>query len=107
MRGAETILLKRNADVDWQGDPIGSPPAPVEIVGCQLWPRESSEDDDRGRVILSGWNVYIPPGSGVTVLATDVLNIRGVDHQVVGVPGHYDYKGRDKGTILVASTTGE
>lgn len=104
MRGAETLLVKRGAGVDWQGDPTGDPDT-FELRNCQLWPRESSEDDDRGRVILAGWNVFIPPGQP-EVLATDVIKIRGDDHLVVGVPGRYDMKGRDKGTILVASKTG-
>ena len=61
MRGAETILIKRSTDTDWQGDPTGAG-APIELRNCQLWPRESSEADERGKVILSGWNVFIPPG---------------------------------------------
>lgn len=107
MRGAETIVINRAGGVDWQGDPDPSLPAQSYTVGqCQLWPRVSSEDSENGRKIVEGWNVYIPPQTVVVPLATDTVTIRGELHQVVGVPGQYDIKGRDKGTILVTSKAG-
>lgn len=105
IRGNETITVKRPAPVDWQGDPTG-PPDEFEIPFCQLWPRSSTEDAAAGRVIIEGWNVYIPPGSANTVYATDTVVIRGDEYSVVGVPGKYDLKGRDKGMIVVTSRTG-
>jgi hypothetical protein len=106
MRGNETVHVKRPAPVDWQGDPTG-PPQEFDIPFCQLWPRSSTEDAVAGRVIIEGWNVYIPPRSVNTVYATDTLTIRGLDYNVVGVPGKYDLKGRDKGIIVVVSRTGQ
>jgi hypothetical protein len=105
MRGAETIRVKRPAPVDWQGDPTGDPQE-FDIRNCQLWPRSSTEDSDRGRVIIEGWNVYIPPGSPNSVYATDTIVVRGDEYSVVGVPGAYDLKGKDKGMIVVLSRTG-
>lgn len=105
MQGKETVIVKRPAEVDWQGDPVGSP-TEEDLLRCQLWPRTSTESDEKGRVIIEGWNVFIPPGQVTDVLATDVLEIRGEEYSVVGVPGRYDMKGRDKGTIVVASRTG-
>jgi hypothetical protein len=105
MRGAETITVKRaTADPDWQGDSTLATAG--ELRNCQLWPRTSTEDAEHGQRIIEGWNVYAPPGQDLTVLATDILQIRGKDHNVVGVPGEYDLKGRPKGTIIVASRTG-
>mgnify|MGYP001604790237 CR=1 FL=1 len=106
MKGAETVHVKRPSAVDWQGDPSGAP-TEFDIPSCQLWPRSSTEDSAAGRVIIEGWNVYIPPKSANTVYATDILVIRGDEHSVVGVPGKYDLKGRDKGAIVVLSRTGE
>lgn len=103
-RGAETVVVKRQ-EKDWQGDPTG-PIQEIELTQCQLWPRTSTEDRAAGRVIIEGWNVYVPAGRP-EVLATDVVAIRGDDHLVVGKPGSYDLKGRDKGQIFVTSRTGE
>ena len=105
MRGAETVVIRRPAEPDWQGDSTGE--AVEYTVGqCQLWPRVSSEDEAGGRKIIEGWNVYIPPQTVVEPLATDTIVVRGQHLQVVGTPGRYDIKGRDKGTILVCSKTG-
>jgi hypothetical protein len=106
MQGNETIRVKRPAPLDWQGDPTG-PPQEFDIPRCQLWPRTSTENAAAGQVIIEGWNVYIPPRSVNTVYATDTVSIRGLDYNVVGVPGKYDLKGKDKGMIVVVSRTGE
>ena len=105
MRGNEVIHVKRPAPVDWQGDPPGDPQE-FDIPGCQLWPRSSTEDSDRGRVIIEGWNCFIPPRSANSVYATDTVVVRGEEYSVVGVPGVYDLKGKDKGMIVVLSRTG-
>jgi hypothetical protein len=104
MQGNETVKVKRPVGTDWQGDPTGDAEE-FDLTRCQLWPRSSTEDSARGRVIIEGWNVYVPAGRR-TVLATDVVEIRGEEHLVVGKPGAYDMKGRDKGQIFVTSRTG-
>jgi hypothetical protein len=106
MRGNETVTVKRPAPKDWQGDPTG-PDAEFEIPNCQLWPRSSTEDAARGRVIIDGLNLFIPPGSANSVYATDTVVVRGDEYSVVGVPGSYDLKGKPKGMIVVLSRTGE
>lgn len=106
MKGNETIHVKRPAPLDWQGDPTGAPQE-FDIAFCQLWPRSSTEDAARGRVIIEGWNVYIPPGAPNSVFATDTVVVRGEEFSVVGVPGKYDLKGKDKGMIVVLSRSGE
>lgn len=105
MKGNETVHVKRPGQVDWQGDPV-VPPAEFDIPNCQLWPRLGPEDADRGRTIIEGWNLYIPPRSSNTVYATDVVTVRGDDYVVDGVPGAYDLKGRDKGIIAVLKKVG-
>jgi hypothetical protein len=106
MRGTEVIHVKRPAPADWQGDPTGDPEE-FDIPFCQIWPRSSTEDASRGRVIIEGWNVYVPPRSQNTIYATDTVTIRGEEFSVVGVPGQYDLKGKDKGLLAVVSRTGE
>lgn len=106
MRGNEIVHVKRPAPTDWQGDPSG-PPQEFDIPYCQLWPRTSTEGASGGRIIIEGWNVYIPPRSANSIFATDTVVIRGEEFNVVGVPGAYDLKGRDKGMIAVVSRTGE
>ena len=106
MKGNEVVRVKRPAATDWQGDPTGAA-AEFDIPACQIWPRTSSETPDRGRVIIEGWNVYVPPKSANTIYATDVVVIRGEEFIVVGVPGQYDLKGRDKGLIAIVSKTGQ
>lgn len=105
MRGNETVHVKRPGETDWQGDPVG-PPAEFDIPNCQLWPRSSTEDSDQGRVIIDGWNLYVPPRSANTVYATDTVTVRGEDFNVEGVPGAYDLKGKDKGMIVVLKRVG-
>lgn len=105
MRGNETIRVKRNAELDWQGDPVG-PPAEFDIPFCQVWPRSSTENAAAGRVIIEGWNVYVPPRSSNTIFATDTVIVRGEEFAVEGVPGAYDLKGRDKGLIAVLKRVG-
>lgn len=105
MRGAETVHVKRPGELDWQGDPVG-PPAEFDVTNCQLWPRTSTEDSDSGRVIIDGWNLYVPPRSPNTIFATDTVTVRGEEFNVVGVPGRYDLKGRDKGMIVVLERVG-
>lgn len=105
MRGKETVHVKRPGATDWQGDPTG-PPAEFDIPFCQLWPRSSTEDSAAGRVIIDGWNLYVPPGSTNTVHATDTVVVRDEEFNVVGVPGIYDLKGKDKGMIVVLERVG-
>lgn len=105
MRGNETVHVVRPGEVDWQGDPVGDP-AEFDIPNCQLWPRTSTEDASEGRVIIDGWNLYVPPRSANTVYATDVVTVRGEDFNVEGVPGKYDLKGKDKGMIVVLKRVG-
>lgn len=105
MRGNETVRVKRPAPTDWQGDPTG-PPAEFDLPNCQVWPRTSTEDSDGGRVIIDGWNLYVPPRSANTIFATDTVVVRDDEFNVEGVPGRYDLKGRDKGMIVVLKRVG-
>jgi hypothetical protein len=104
MRGRETVGVKRKTE-DWQGD--GQWELVGELKQCQLWPRSSTEQSDRGRINIEGWNVYAPPGQTVIPTAGDALVIRGEELQIVGSPAEWDMKSRDKGMTLVASRTGE
>lgn len=105
MKGNEVVHVKRPGEVDWQGDPVGDP-AEFDIPGCQVWPRTSTEDDEGGRKIIDGWNLYVPPRSANTIYATDTVTVRGDEFNVDGVPGQYDLKGRDKGMIVVLKRVG-
>lgn len=93
---SETVTIIRGAPgvVDEYGDPIaGQPPQRFDIEGCEVEPRITkpprtlAEPTLRGREpIIDGIIVYAPAGSP-EVLYTDQCLVRGVLHEVLGVPG--------------------
>ena len=105
MRGRETIQILPSAGSTSDNEPL---PAgdPVPVKNCIIWPRRSSEDNDRGSVIIEGFNVYLPPGSRVPK-AVDKIVARGKTWEVEGVPGQFvSPSGRDKGTLVVLKRVG-
>lgn len=83
----ETIRIRPGRPTDRFNDPIGPVPEWVDIPGATVVPRTSTEDEQRGPVIISGFMVVVGPA--VAVRHTDELEIRGKIHQIDGEIGDY------------------
>jgi hypothetical protein len=86
----ETLRVVRTttAEYDDYGDLI--PGTGVEtrtpVEGCAVAPLKDGEDQDVDGVrIVDGWSVYLP--FGTDLVASDLVEVRGVDYHVDGVPG--------------------
>ncbi len=86
MADTEPVQIFTPAKTDQNGDPIGSDGAP-RTEQAVVWPRTSTENADRGVVIIQGLNMKLPAGDPIT--AVDVVTARGEDWDVDGVPGVY------------------
>jgi hypothetical protein len=80
LRGS--LVENRYGDDEWDW----SDPAELDITGCAVAPRDSTEDHDQGRqAVLVGFTVYAP--AGTEILPTDRLEVRGDTWEVDGEPG--------------------
>ncbi len=86
MAEAEEVSVFTPAKTDQNGDPIGVDGAPCTVQAV-VWPRTSTEDSDRGVIIIQGLNMKLPAGDPIA--AVDVVTARGEDWDVDGVPGVY------------------
>lgn len=86
MADAEEVQIVTPAKTDQNGDPIGTDGLP-RTEQAVVWPRTSTEDADRGVIIIAGLNMKLPAGDPITAL--DVVTARGEDWDVDGVPGVY------------------
>lgn len=106
-KGSETIQIHQPAEKDWQGDPVGPPPAPIPVEGCIIWP-QSTRESDGGYVVSESMSCYMPPGADAIPTSQDVIErmSTGVRYEVVGAVGHY-IKGRvDKGYLFTMRRLG-
>lgn len=88
MRGTETIQVFRDsADLDRWGEQTEDL-VPDEIRGCVVLPRGvGGEENQNASTVISGLQVFCPPGSDVK--ATDEVVVRGTRYEVDGEPGDY------------------
>lgn len=83
MFGTDTLTVVRQA-VDEDGDPAGAP-AEVEVPGCYVQPRGTSdEDNDLRLTVTTGWLVFAPPGADIR--PADRVRWNGGMYEVVGDP---------------------
>jgi hypothetical protein len=102
-RGAETITIQHFGPPDDFGDrPLDGDP--VVVGGCSIWPRTSTENADKGVVVISGLNVFVPPGNEIR--PTDQITARGETYDVEGEPGLYVRGTRAVGSIVVLKRVG-
>lgn len=106
-RGSEEVVILRPGQPDRYGD-VGDPVEVGRLVNCVVIPRVSGETEDRGRVILSGYQIWAPETPGqVSPEATDQLQVRGEVHNVDGVPGDYRSKrGQRLGDMIYTLRSG-
>ena len=82
----ETVTLLRSEVTgrDGYGNDVRTD-TELEVAGCPVWPRGSTEDTQGRDTVITGLTVVMPPG--VEVLATDRVRVRGVVYAVDGEPG--------------------
>lgn len=84
----EPVVVVRvvGGGADDYGDPLPATEQRTTVDGCAVAPLKVAEDvDTDGARLLDGWTVYMPHGTDV--VASDSLEVRGVDYPVDGVPG--------------------
>ncbi len=98
MAKRETILVRPGQKKDRFNDPVGDAPLWSEIPGATCVPRNSSEDEARGPIVISGFmvalNAPVRDTFGVlTPIGDDwEIQIRGNVHQIEGAVGDYGRK---------------
>jgi hypothetical protein len=83
-----TILRESSSGVDAYGDPVTSITTRVEVTGCAVAPRMSTEPTERGRQgVIVGLSLYAPTGTDVRY--TDRVEIDGAVYLVDGIPAEW------------------
>lgn len=98
-KGKENITIQRRPEETRTGDR-----APGEVAGvlrrCLVWPRASSEQADRGTVTIEGYNVWAPAPIAFEISSDDVVVVRGHEHEIEGVPGDWQKRGKMLGLLF-------
>lgn len=87
MARKETIEIRAPRELDRFNDPIGPESDWVAVPGATVVPRNSSEQDQRGTVIIAGFMVVVP--SVIAVSERHEIRLRGEVHQIDGDVGDY------------------
>lgn len=93
-----TLLRDSTPGVDSYGDPTPGTTERIDVPGCGVAPRYSTEPTVRGRQgVIVGLSVYAPPGADIRF--TDGAEIDGVVYVIDGQPGAWvsPYTGTDFG----------
>lgn len=61
---------------------------PTTVTGCVIWPRTSTENVQGGDLLITGLNLFLPPGTDVTAVDRVTLDDATV-WDVDGLPGDY------------------
>jgi hypothetical protein len=101
MEGTQEISVEPWIKNDSHGDASYGTAYPIKTV--VVWPR-STDELERGGIIVAGWNVYIPPGKPIPN-AHDRVTFDGKKYDIDGVPGPYPLGG-EKHTLMVLKGTG-
>lgn len=93
--------------LDAYGDPIGSTEKAVELHGCSVAPRTSSDTPGRGRDgVIVGLTLYCPPGTDL--VAADDVEVSGTRYRIDGDVGVWDSPfGGEVGGLEVALVRGQ
>ncbi len=83
-----TILRSTPGGRDMPGDPIASTVDRIDVPGCAIAPRTSTEPSGRGRQgVIVGLTIYAPAGTDIR--ATDSIEIAEQTYTVDGEPGEW------------------
>lgn len=103
MRGTEVVTVLRQQR-DENGDLTGTV-TETELANCLVWPRSTTEDNERGIVPISGYGVWVQGEPDVR--ADDRVEARGEVYQVEGVPArHRKFSGAQWGTLFMLERVG-
>lgn len=102
-RSVTRIRSTVDGEYDDNGDPTplpdGEDPSTLEITGCLVAPRYSTEPTEAAQAgVIVGKTLYAPPGSDI--VRTDQFEIDGQRFDVEGEPGLWD--GTSAGGLEVA-----
>jgi hypothetical protein len=87
MSKKENIRLRAPAEKDRHNEPILPIPEWREVLANAVVPRSSSEEQQRGQIIISGFMVSVP--ASTVVNDNDEVEIRGKVYSIEGVVGDY------------------
>lgn len=95
------MLLKTPPGRDRYGDPLPGDGVTRVVDGCNVYPRTSSEDDDRGVNVITGLTALLPiPAADVNA---DMLVVhKGVEYEVEGDPGEWGWMSGDFAATQIA-----
>ena len=83
-----TVLRDVAGSVDAYGDPSTASTTRIDIAGCGVAPRYSTEPNTLGRNgVIVGLTIFAPYGSDI--LFTDRIEIAGVSYLVEGSPENW------------------
>lgn len=88
MLGYHIITVVRPPERGPNGDPLPGSGSTVDVDGCFVQPRTSTEATDGRDTVITGLIAYVP--AGVDIRATDRIVFRGVPYAVDGDPGYWD-----------------
>lgn len=93
MAAKETIKIKGKLLVDRFNDPLPDADQPDwRETQATVVPRSAGDFEQRGEVIIAGFMVILPAND--PIIDTDILEIRGQEHEIDGVVGRYGKKAK-------------
>jgi hypothetical protein len=104
--GPHTLTRLRDPETDDFGDPVGGTGGELDLVGCAVYPRGSStEEQGRSVAVVIGYTALVPEqvaGEAPDILPTDRLRWLGEDYTVEGEPGQWHHMSGGLGCVQVA-----
>lgn len=95
----EKITIKVQSRPDRFGETTTT--SSVVVSGCRVWPRTGDDPATGALTVIEGQNVHIPQGKPLP-RASDIIELRGAEYEVVGVPAVFP----GKGAIVVLQKVG-
>jgi hypothetical protein len=86
--GGHTITRIRPPERDKNGDPVPGSGSEVDIGGCSVQPRQSTEATDLRNTVTTGLVAFVPAGADIA--ATDRIRWNGTVYAVDGEPAAWD-----------------
>lgn len=99
-KGTETVEVFEKGTRDRLNNVVDGPKK-GDLKRCIIFPRETSEDSNRGTITIEGYTVWAPAPIAIPLSSTDTVVARGRRWSVEGVPGDWRSKrGKKLGVML-------